>query len=77
MLMGTDEKQWESVRDILCRRKTEDLRKRVAKALFDHCCTCSGTGRGCVLNKIKALSTDFEMGLSRPFLVEMHKHQQP
>ena len=48
---------------------------RAAKMLFDKCCTCEGTGRGCALNGIKAICSDFETGLWRPFLEELHKHQ--
>ena len=68
-------RQWMWVGDFLCLRKDEELHARAAKMLFDKCCTCEGTGRGCALNGIKAIFSDFETGLWKPFLQELHKHQ--
>jgi len=68
-------RQWVWVGDFLCLRKDQELHRRAAKMLFDKCCTCEGTGRGCALNGIKAICSDFETGLWRPFLEELHKHQ--
>ena len=45
----------------------KELHERIAKVLFDHCCTCNGSGRNCALNKIKGFSTDFETTIFRPF----------
>ena len=69
-------REWFWVGDVLCLRKSEELHRRVAKSLWDKCCTCGGTGRGCALQNIKAICSDFEIGLWRPFLQELHKHQQ-
>ena len=63
------------VGDALCLTKDEALHQRLSKMFFDKACTCNRTGRGCALNKIKSISSDFETGLWRPFLDELHKHQ--
>ena len=68
-------RQWLWVGDFLCLRKDQELHRRAAKMLFDKCCTCEGTGRGCALNGIKKICSDFETGLWWPFLEELHKHQ--
>ena len=68
-------KEWVWCGDALCLTKDEELHKRLAKMFFDKACTCGGTGRGCALNKIKSISSDFEIGLWKPFLEELHKHQ--
>ena len=68
-------RQWFWVGDFLCLRKDEELHQRAAKMLFDKCCTCNGSGRGCALNGIKAVCSDFETGPWRPFVEELHKHQ--
>ena len=67
-------KEWMSVGDVLCLTKDEELHRKVAKAMLDKICTC-GPRRKCVLRGIKAICTDFEKGLWRPFLEELHTHQ--
>ena len=68
-------KEWLWLGDACCLTKDENLHQRLAKVMFDKICTCSGTGRGCALQKIKFMSSDFEIGLWRAFLQELHKHQ--
>ena len=70
-----DGKEWVSVGDVLCLTKDEDLHRKVAKAMFNKCCTCDQRGK-CALNKIQAIYSDFETGLWRAFLEELHKHQE-
>ena len=69
-------KEWVWCSDALCLRKNEELHQRLAKAMWDKCCTCGGTGRACALQKIKAICSDFETGLWGAFQQELHKHQQ-
>jgi hypothetical protein len=66
-------KEWVSVGDALCLTKDENLHRELAKAMFGKMCTCS-KGR-CCLRKIKAICSDFETGLWRAFLTELHEHQ--
>ena len=68
-------KEWVWIGDALCLRKDEDLYRRLAKVFWSKSCTCNGTGRGCALKKIKSICSDFEIGLWRPFLEELQKHQ--
>jgi len=44
-------------------------------ALVPESCTCGDSGRGCALQKIKAICSDFETGLWRAFQDELHLHQ--
>jgi len=69
-------KEWLWVEDVLCLRKDEEVHSRPVKAMFAKICTCGGTCRNCALGNIKTLHTDFEIGLCRAFLSELHKHQQ-
>ena len=50
-------KEWFWIGDACCLRKDEDIHRRLAKVMFDKACTCAGSGRGCVLGKIKSLSS--------------------
>lgn len=67
-------KEWISVGDALCLTKDEALHREIAKAMFDKICTCEGRGR-CVLNKIVAICSDFEIALWRAFRDELRTHQ--
>ena len=69
------EKEWCWVGDAVCLTKDEDIHRRLAKLMFDKICTCGGSGRGCVLQNIKAICSDFEIALWRAFLDELHTHQ--
>ena len=68
-------KEWQWTGDILCLTKEEILHREVAAKFWSKICTCA-PGKRCVLNKIKAVGTDFENGLWKPFLEELHKHQR-
>ena len=37
---------------------------------------CGGSGPNCALQKIKSISSDFEISLWRGFLTELHEHQR-
>ena len=69
-------KEWLWIGDALTLRKDEALHRSLAKEIFKRACTCNGSGRRCALNGIKAIASDFEAGLWRPFLEELHKHQE-
>lgn len=68
-------REWKWTGDILCLTKEDILHREVASKFWSKICTCA-PGKRCALNKIKAVGTDFENGLWKPFLDELHKHQR-
>ena len=66
-------KEWVWIGDILALTKDEELHRRVAEIIFNKICSC-GERRKCVLSKIKAIATDFEISLWRAFRDELEKH---